>query len=67
MGDYQKPDFGHLSDREILIIMATQSDVIHGRIEDHGKRLRALERIVYPALALATVIGGWFKFRAHVE
>ena len=63
------PDFGHLSDREILIIVATEQTTIQGRLNDHGKRLKALEWSVGTATGAAAIIGivvGWFKISARV-
>ena len=68
MSDYQKPDFGHLSDREILIVVATEQSSIQERLGDHGKRLRVLERFAGTATGAAAIIGivmGWFKISAR--
>lgn len=63
------PDFGHLSDREILIIVATEQNTIQGRLHDHGKRLRVLEGLAKTATGAMAVIGlvaGWFRISAKV-
>ena len=43
MSDDHEIDLGKLSDREILILLAQGQKVMHGRLNDHGSRLRALE------------------------
>jgi hypothetical protein len=65
-----KTDFGQLSDREILIIVATEQHTIQQRINDHGQRLRVLEgfaKTAAGAVAIASVIVGWFKVEAHIK
>lgn len=42
MSDESEIDIGKLSDREILILLAR---TVPGRLNDHGKRLRALEQV----------------------
>lgn len=43
MDDFQHSPFGNMSDRDILIRLATQGETIQARLNEHGKRLKALE------------------------
>lgn len=48
-------DLSGMSDREILVFLAK---TVPGRLNDHGKRLRALETFRNWATGAGTVIGG---------
>lgn len=70
MSDYRKPNFGHLSDREILIVVATEQATIQERLNDHGQRLRVLEglaKTALGALSIIGIVGGWFKVSASIK
>ena len=70
MSEYRKPNFGHLSDREILIIVATEQATIQERLNDHGQRLRFLEGLAKTAtgaLAIVGVVVGWMKISVRVQ
>ena len=38
-------DLGKLTDREILVLLASGQKITHTRLNDHGDRLRKLEAI----------------------
>jgi hypothetical protein len=64
--DINKPDFGQMSEREILIVVATEQNTIQQRLNDHGKRLRVLEGLAKTATGLgiaAGVVVGWIKLK----
>lgn len=70
MSEYNKPDFGKLTEREILIIVATDMAVVQGRLNDHGQRLRFLEgmaKTASGALAIVGVVVGWMKISVRVQ
>lgn len=70
MSDYNKPDFGHLTDREILIVVATEQSTIQSRLNDHGKRIRVLEGLAKTISGMgivAAIVAGWFKVNAKVQ
>lgn len=63
-------DLGKLSDREILILLASQQKTVVGRLNDHGQRLRVLEGFAKTATGAIAIIGivvGWFKVSASVK
>jgi hypothetical protein len=63
-------DLGKLSDREILVLLASNQKTVHGRLNDHGQRLRFLEGVAKTATGAAAVVGfviGWFKINASVK
>lgn len=68
--DINKPDFGQLTDREILITLATQFTTSQERLNDHGKRIRVLEGLAKTATGLgiaAGVVIGWFRISAKIQ
>lgn len=70
MSEYNKPDFGKLSEREILIIVATDMTTVQGRLNDHGKRLRFLEGLAKTATGAIAIVGivvGWMKINVRVQ
>lgn len=64
-----KIEFGKLSDREILILLAEGQKVYEARLNDHGKRLRALETFrnwATGAGAAAAGIAGLLKLNVRI-
>lgn len=63
-------DFGKLSDREILILMAKGQETYESRLNDHGRRLRALEAFrnwATGAGAVAAAVGTALKLNFKVS
>lgn len=62
-------DLGKLSDREILVLVASSQNNFKDRLNDHGKRIRVLEGVAKTATGAVAIIGivvGWFKIQAKV-
>ena len=63
-------DFGKLTDREILILLARGQEVYESRLNDHGRRLRALEAFrnwAAGAGAVAAAVGAALKLNVKVS
>ena len=57
-------DLGKLSDREILVLVASNQKKNHGRLNRHGERIQRIERIMLigSGVVLAVKIGvEWFR------
>lgn len=59
-----------MSDRELLIRLDVKMDACIGRLDDHGKRIRALETVRNMAAGASVIVAavlGWFKVKASIE
>lgn len=68
--EFDDIDFDSLSEREILIILARGQKAFHGRLSDHGKRLKALEAFrnwAAGAGAVAGAVGAMLKLKVNVH
>ena len=70
MGKDDKADRDALSDRDLLIRIDERVAQIQDRLNDHGRRLRLLERsgaVAAGASAILAVVAGWMKVKVTIQ
>lgn len=66
----EEESVGHLSDREILLLVRSDVKYLRDGRYDHEKRIGSLERVTAlasGAVAVIAVVVGWMKIRLTVH